>query len=68
MSNTRKFYSYCGAVLKFDTVVAHNWKGETFAETERKAKSNLAYQFKKAMNYPPSTPVKLVGKLKCVEG
>ena len=40
-------YTYDGPVLEFDTLVASHWKGETMAPSKQKARSNLAYQFKK---------------------
>ncbi len=56
-------YSYNGPVLEFDRCVAHNWKGETVAVSERKAKSNLTYQFKKKYNKTPQTKITLPGEL-----
>lgn len=40
-------YSYTGPVTMFDRCVANYWKGETYASSEKKAKSNLVYQYKK---------------------
>lgn len=56
-------YSYNGPVLEFDRCIAHNWKGETVAVSERKAKSNLTYQFKKKFNKTPQTKISLPGEL-----
>ena len=39
-------YSYTGPVTMFDRCVANYWKGETYASSERKAKSNLIFQYK----------------------
>lgn len=58
-----KKYVYDGPVLEFDRIVAEHWKGETMASTESKAKSNLAYQFKKAHKRTPATKITLPGKL-----
>ena len=33
-------YSYTGPVTMFDRCVANCWKGETYASSEKKAKSN----------------------------
>ena len=55
-------YVYDGPVKEFDTIVADHWKGETMAPTETKAKSNLAYQFKKANNRAPRSKISLPGK------
>lgn len=43
-------YKYSGPVLAFDRLICDKWRGETVAETPEKAKSNLAYQFKKKNN------------------
>lgn len=56
-------YSYDGPVKEFDTIITDHWKGETVAPTESKAKSNLAYQFKKQTKRIPATKITLPGKL-----
>ena len=56
-------YIYEGPVKEFDRVVAHNWKGETSAPSESKARNNLAYQFKKATNRPARSKIILTGRL-----
>ena len=43
-------YFYEGPVLLFDKLVAEHWKGETIAPSESKARTNLAYQYKKNNN------------------
>ena len=45
-------YIYKGPVKKFDTVVETNWTGTTYAISEIKARSNLAYQYKKRVSLP----------------
>lgn len=40
-------YMYDGPVMEFDTCVANRWQGSTYAASEKKARSNLVYQFKK---------------------
>lgn len=59
-------YAYDGPVMEFETCVANRWKGSTYAVSEKKARSNLAYQFKKQNNRLPSTKITLPGKLKAV--
>ena len=44
-------YFYEGPVLLFDKLVAEHWKGETIAPSESKARTNLAYQYKKNNNF-----------------
>lgn len=58
----KQLYSYQGAVKHFDTLVANNWCGTTYAGSEKQAASNLAYQFKKSAGYAPSTKISLCGK------
>ena len=40
-------YVYDGPVMMFGVCVMNSWHGETMAVSESKARSNLAYQFKK---------------------
>jgi hypothetical protein len=59
-------YSYDGPVMIFGICVANHWKGSTYAKTERKARSNLAYQYKKKNNKVPATQIVLPGKIMLV--
>ena len=58
-------YSYSGPVMVFGKLVG-NWKGETFADNESKAKSNLAYQFRKQNNRAMNTVIEFPNKLKII--
>lgn len=58
---------YNGPVMEFDTCIANHWRGETFAPSEAKAKSNLTYQFKKKNNRIASSKITLPGNLKIIE-
>lgn len=60
-------YSYTGPVLEFDRIVANNWQGETYAPTEARARTNLAFQFKKETGRVPRSKITLPGKI-IVEG
>ena len=62
-----KVYSYRGPVMVFDKCVEHYWTGETTASSEKKARSNLAYQYKKEMGLIPQTKVSITVKLKIIE-
>lgn len=62
-----KVYSYRGPVMVFDKCVEYYWTGETTASSEKKARSNLAYQYKKEMGLIPQTKVSITGKLKIIE-
>jgi len=58
-----KRYSYSGPVCEFGRVVQNNWSGETMAVSEKKARSNLTYQWKKKNNRLPGTVITLPGKI-----
>lgn len=56
-------YAYNGPVMVFGEYRG-TFKGETFASSEKRAKSNLAYQAKIKMNIAPSAKIDLPGELK----
>lgn len=56
-------YFYKGPVMEFGNCVQRYWTGETFAVSENKAKSNLAYQWKKNHNRCLTSKISLPGKL-----
>lgn len=56
-------YSYSGPVLEFDKIVANNWSAQTYASSEAKARSNLAYRFKIENGKVPRTKITLPGKI-----
>ena len=58
-------YLYDGPVMVFGKFVG-NWRGETIADSEAKAKSNLAYQFKKQNNRSVNTVVEFPNKIKVI--
>lgn len=59
-------YSYNGPVQEFDKVIANRWKGETMAISEKKARTNLIYQFKTQFGRTPNTKITLPGKITLV--
>ena len=59
-------YEYDGPVMEFDRCVCNHWKASTHAVSEAKARSNLAYQFKKNHRKSPNAKITLPGKLKMV--
>ena len=63
-----KLYHYNGPVLEFDKIVANHWSASTRAESEKKARSNLAYQFKMKNGKVPRSMITIPGKLNIVEG
>lgn len=56
-------YGYDGPVMEFGVCIANRWTGQTVAVSEKKARSNLAYQFKKHNNRIASSNVTLPGKI-----
>ena len=60
-------YSYDGPVLEFDQCVAYHWVASTYAVSEKKARSNLAFQYKRDHKKLPSAKITLTGKIKRLE-
>lgn len=60
-------YAYDGPVMEFGRCIVNRWSGQTIAASESKARSNLAYQFKKNNNRVASSKVSLPGKIMLVE-
>ena len=60
-------YSYDGPVLEFDKIIANHWRSQTYAVSEAKARSNLAFQFKRENGKVPRTKITLPGKI-VIEG
>lgn len=57
-------YSYNGPVKEFDKVIATSWSSTTSASSEKKARSNLEYQFKKQFGKAPNSKITLPGSIK----
>lgn len=60
-------YSYSGPVMRFDKCVNDSWQGSTYAVSEREAKKNLAYKYKKNNNLIPNAKIELTGKVYLVQ-
>ena len=56
-----------GPVMEYNTLLADIWEGETVAPSEKKARSNLTYQFKKRNNRIAGTRITLPGKIMMVD-
>lgn len=56
-------YSYDGPVLEFDKVIVNRWQSQTYAVSEAKARTNLAFQFKRDNGRVPRTKITLPGKI-----
>lgn len=61
-------YAYDGPVLEFDRCVTSRWQGTTYAPSKSKARSNLAYQYKKQFGRTPSVRITLPNEIILVEG
>ena len=62
-----KRYSYKGPVCEFGRCIAPVWTAETSATSKRKAKSNLAYRFKRENNKIATAKITLPGEIVVVE-
>ena len=56
-------YLYRGPVMKFNTCVDHCWEAETLAPSEKKARTNLEFRFKKEMGLMPNVKITLPNKV-----
>lgn len=63
-----KTYFYNGPVLEFDRIIANKWSGSTTATSEKKARCNLAYQFKMEYGRVARSKITIPGKLTVIEG
>ena len=59
-------YIYEGPVMKFDSCIERKWSASTFAASEKQARNNLSYRYKKERGFTPQTLIKLPGKLELV--
>jgi hypothetical protein len=60
-------FIYEGPVKEFSKVIANNWSGSTYAPSEKKARSNLEYQFKKEYGREKTAKISLPGKITRVD-
>lgn len=56
-------YIYEGPVMEFGRCISDKWQGSTYAPSERKARSNLTYQYKKKTNRVAGAKITLPGKI-----
>lgn len=59
-------YSYDGPVKEFDDIISNRWQATTYAVSEKKARSNLVYRYKKEHGKTASSMIKLTGTIKLV--
>lgn len=60
-------YVYEGPVKEFERVITNNWSSRTFAPSEKKARSNLAYQFKKQFGKVAAIKITLPGVIRRIK-
>lgn len=56
-------YFYDGPVLEFDRIIADHWSASTRAVSEKKARCNLAHQFKMEYGREPRSKITIPGKI-----
>lgn len=60
-------YSYNGPVMEFERCICDHWKANTLAVSEKKARSNLAYRYKKENGKTANARITLPGKLTVIK-
>ena len=60
-------YAYDGPVTQFGKIINWNWYGETAAVSDKKAKSNLIFQYKEQYDFKPYAKIELPGKVYLIE-
>lgn len=66
MYESKHKYRFKGSVRCFDEIVARDWVGETWAVSEKKAKSQLEYRYKIDHGYTANCRITLVGKFEVI--
>ena len=56
-------YVYEGPVKIYGQIVNYNWRGETYAPTAEKARSNLQYQYKQQTGKAKNLKIIFTGKV-----
>lgn len=67
MEQVRHRYLYDGPVRMFEQCVSERWVGETLAVSERKAKCNLLYRWKKEHGYTADAKITLPGRITIID-
>lgn len=62
-----KYYIYEGPVLQFGKVVDQRWHGVTYAVSEKKARNNLTFRYKREHGLVPGANITLPGEFKEIE-
>ena len=56
-------YRYSGPVKEFDNIVNSKWEASTEAPSEKKARSNLVYRYKREHGRSANSKITLPGKI-----
>ena len=67
VSSYENCYLYEGPVMEFDRCIQEYWSASTFTISEGRARSNLAFRFKKEHGRDPRSKITLPGKITIVE-
>lgn len=59
-------YTYDGPVMEFNTCISSRWRASTYAPSEKRAKSNLTFRFKRENNRVPGSAISLPGRITLV--
>lgn len=60
-------YLYEGPVKEFDTCIRSYWKATTYAVSEKKARSNLAFRYKQETKRTRDCKITLPGKIVLIQ-
>ena len=63
MKHVSNHYFYEGPVYIFGSMVKENWVAETYATSEKKAKCNFEYQYKRLHGYTSNAAIRVDPKL-----
>lgn len=61
-------WHYKGPIMIFDQIVSEDWEAYTYADTEKKAKSNFIFQAKMMLGRTPGSKLALPGRLTPTNG
>lgn len=61
--SVNKQYEYKGPVMKFDICVEQWWETTTWAPSEKKARSNIVFRYKRDNGLEKTAKITLPGKL-----
>ena len=62
-----KVYEFNGAIRLFDRIIAQNYTAQTTAPSVLKARSNIAYRYKRDNGYAKTAKISLTGKFTIIE-